>query len=60
VKGWRPSPAMRQAGKEHARAVAELLGEGGQALSRALLAAQQRVGVAGQFFKAEVADDRPK
>ena len=44
-----------QPGKEHAGAVAKLLGDGGQVL-RALLAAQQHVGVARQLFKADVAD----
>ena len=46
---------MRQPGKEHPRPLAELLRHGGQAL-RAFLAAQQRIGVARQLFKANVAD----
>ena len=54
-KGWRPSPLHGQAGKEHARAVAELLRGGGH-LFGAGLAAQQNIGVAGQLFEANVAD----
>ena len=44
-----------QAGKEHARAFAQLLG-GGRHLLGAFFAAQKHVGVAGQLFKADVAD----
>ena len=45
----------RQRGEEHAGALAELLGEGGDGRG-ALLAAQERVDVAGQLFKANVRD----
>jgi hypothetical protein len=58
-KGLASVAGHGQAGKKHARAVAQLLCQGGQ-ISSALFAAQQCVNVARQLFTANVTDRKPE